>query len=245
MPSGEVESPHPRPAQGRAAPARGRLDPRRGHLGAHAPLPPQPRGDLRGDAAAAGAAAGGGRHAARLPRQDALPALDHPVLREHRAGSRRPSSTRRPPPACRPWSCATRPIIHTFAGLTPRQSIRAVLSGHEPRLAPAPHDEARPHRHRHAPARPAHREDPGPPGHRGGPAPARAHRRRGLRHRGPGARQPAAPVQERLRDRAPGEARPDRARRRGRARWSTCGRRWTAWARSASATAARPPPTPS
>ena len=29
---------------------------------------------------------GRGRHAARLPRQDALPALDHPVLREHRAG---------------------------------------------------------------------------------------------------------------------------------------------------------------
>ena len=46
---------HPGVGQGRAAPARGRLHPRRGHLGADAPLPAEPGGHPRRDAAAAGA----------------------------------------------------------------------------------------------------------------------------------------------------------------------------------------------
>ena len=48
---------------------------------------------------AARAAAGRGRHAARLPRQDALPALDHPVLREHLAKVTEAIVDRRPPRA--------------------------------------------------------------------------------------------------------------------------------------------------
>ncbi len=118
------------------------------------------------------------------------------------------------------------PIIHTFAGLTPAAVDPRRALGDEPRVEAPPH-EARPHRHRHAPARPAHREDPGPPGPGRGPAPPRPHRRGGLRHRRARARQPAAPVQERVRDRPPRPPRPHRARGRGRRPPTTSGRRST------------------
>ena len=134
------------------------------------------------------------------------------------------------------------PTIHTFAGLTPRQSIRAVLSGMNHASEAPPQDEARGSSSSPCASTAPHREDPGPAGHRRGPAPPRAHGRRRLRHRGARARQPAAPVQERLRDRAPGPPRPHRARRRGRARRVRLGGGGRL-GRSASATAARPPPT--
>ena len=120
------------------------------------------------------------------------------------------------------------------APVDPRRAL-----GHEPRQAAATRDEARPHRHRHAPARAAHRQDPRPPGHRRGPAPPRAHRRRGLRHRRARARQSAAPVPRaptRSRAWAASASPPTPARTR---RSSTSGRRSTSSAPTASATAAR------
>ena len=95
------------------------------------------------------------------------------------------------------------PLIHTYAGLTVRQSIRAVLSGMN--HASRPRDmqvgliviAMRQHG-------PAHREDPRAPGHRRGAAPAQPRGGGRLRHRGPRARQPAAPVPQRVRDRRAG-----------------------------------------
>ena len=81
-----ARGPLPDAPQGRAAPARGRLHPRRGDLGAHAAEPPEPRGHAGRDAPPAGDPGERGGDAPRLSRQDALPALDHAVLREHRPG---------------------------------------------------------------------------------------------------------------------------------------------------------------
>ena len=109
------------------------------------------------------------------------------------------------------------PVIHTYAGLTPRQSIRAALSGmNKAQKRPAmklgliviamrqhgPHIAKILARQALAEAQHLH-ERTG---------------RRGLRHRRPRARQPAASLHERLRDRAPRAAGPHRPRRRGRAR---------------------------
>ena len=78
----------PRARQGRAAPARGRVDPRRGHLGADAPLPAQPGGLARGDAAAPGDAGGRGRARCSPTSTRCTTRSGYAVLREHREGGR-------------------------------------------------------------------------------------------------------------------------------------------------------------
>ena len=174
----------------------------------------QPRGEPGGAAPAPGAAGRRGRNPPLLPRQDALPALDHPVLREHHPGhgGDRGGGGRRRGQDPRAALLARDPYLRRAhaAAVHPRRAL-----GNEPREQEALH-EARPRGHRHAAARAPHREDPGPPGHLRGATPPRAHRGGGLRHRRPRARQPPPPLQELLPDRAPRAPRVDGARRRGR-----------------------------